>query len=370
MKLNKTKLGSIIRHVSEKNSGAKITTVLGISIEKEFMPSVANIIGTDLSKYNVIRKGRFAFNPMHVGRDERLPIALYKSDNPAIVSPAYFMFEIKNPTEVFEDYLLLVFQTELFDHICWFHSDASVRGGLTWEDFDNIEIVLPLYKDQVEEVRRYKVCQERISYLHNENSSLESLIDVLYKKYFSNEEKDEKLSTFLKPVLGGTPDTTEDSYWNGDVAWINSGQINDFRITEPSKMITKEGLKHSAAKMMPNHTVVIAITGVTLGQESILLIPSSGNQSVIGIPETREYPYQYIHPFIKESMRELLRNQTGGAQQHINKEDVKNIPIHSSSFEVINSFKECTNPIYSRIEMNCFEIKKLKELSHALIRVI
>lgn len=94
MKSNYEPLGKHIQLVDYRNSEEVTSTVLGISIDKEFMPSVANVIGTDLSRYKLISKGLFACNPMHVGRDERLPIALYEKDSSAIVSPAYFMFEI------------------------------------------------------------------------------------------------------------------------------------------------------------------------------------------------------------------------------------------------------------------------------------
>ena len=87
-------LGKYIRLVDERNTDMITESVLGINIDKNFMPSVANVIGTDLSKYKLLRKDRFACNPMHVGRDGRLPVSRYTEDFPAIVSPAYFMFEI------------------------------------------------------------------------------------------------------------------------------------------------------------------------------------------------------------------------------------------------------------------------------------
>ena len=91
MKSNYDALGNYIRLVDTRNTDLVTEQVLGISIDKYFMPSVANVIGTDLSKYKLITKDKFACNPMHVGRDERLPVALYTEDEPAIVSPAYFI---------------------------------------------------------------------------------------------------------------------------------------------------------------------------------------------------------------------------------------------------------------------------------------
>lgn len=74
MKSNYDILGNHIRLIDTRNRESITDRVLGINIDKFFMPSVANVIGTDLSKYKLITKGKFACNPMHVGRDERLPV--------------------------------------------------------------------------------------------------------------------------------------------------------------------------------------------------------------------------------------------------------------------------------------------------------
>ena len=153
--------------------------MLGVSIDKEFMPSVANTIGTDLRKYNVIRKNRFAFNPMHVGRDERLPIACYARTTPALVSPAYFMFEVIDTKEVLPEYLVLLFKTDIFDHLCWFHSDASVRGGLTWDDFCDIDINIPDVSQQVKFIDECSSIQGRIEELRKSNEELEHMARLL-----------------------------------------------------------------------------------------------------------------------------------------------------------------------------------------------
>ena len=107
MRSNYDVLGNHIRTIDTRNTELVSDKVLGINIDKFFMPSVANVIGTDLSKYKLITKGKFACNPMHVGRDERLPVALFAEDTPAIVSPAYFMFEIKDESKLDPEYLMM-----------------------------------------------------------------------------------------------------------------------------------------------------------------------------------------------------------------------------------------------------------------------
>ena len=163
MKSNYEPLGKHIQLVDYRNSEEVTSTVLGISIDKEFMPSVANVIGTDLSRYKLISKGLFACNPMHVGRDERLPIALYEKDSPAIVSPAYFMFEIIDRDVLNEEYLMMWFRRPEFDRECWFMTDGSVRGGITWDDLCRIKLPVPSYARQCEIVESYRAITDRIA---------------------------------------------------------------------------------------------------------------------------------------------------------------------------------------------------------------
>ena len=163
MKSNYEPLGKHIRLVDYRNSEEVTSTVLGISIDKEFMPSVANVIGTDLSRYKLISKGLFACNPMHVGRDERLPIALYEKDNAAIVSPAYFMFEIIDRDVLNEEYLMMWFRRPEFDRECWFMTDGSVRGGISWDDLCRIQLPVPPYERQLDVVESYRAITRRIA---------------------------------------------------------------------------------------------------------------------------------------------------------------------------------------------------------------
>ena len=179
MKSNYEPLGKHIRLVDYRNSEEVTSTVLGISIDKEFMPSVANVIGTDLSRYKLISKGLFACNPMHVGRDERLPIALYEKDSPAIVSPAYFMFEIIDRDVLNEEYLMMWFRRPEFDRECWFMTDGSVRGGITWDDLCRIKLPVPSYARQCEIVRSYRAITDRIALKRAENDNLDSTMQAI-----------------------------------------------------------------------------------------------------------------------------------------------------------------------------------------------
>lgn len=190
MKSNYDILGNHIRLIDTRNRESITDRVLEINIDKFFMPSVANVIGTDLSKYKLITKGKFACNPMHVGRDERLPVALYDEEKPAIVSPAYFMFEVIDNSILNEDYLMMWFRRPEFDRICWLHTDGSVRGGITWDDICRLELPIPPIENQLEIVNSYKAITERIALKQKINDNLDDTAQTLYQKYFeSNSDK-------------------------------------------------------------------------------------------------------------------------------------------------------------------------------------
>lgn len=186
MKSNYEALGKHIRLVDYRNSEEVTSTVLGISIDKEFMPSVANVIGTDLSRYKLISKGLFACNPMHVGRDERLPIALYENEEPAIVSPAYFMFEIIDRTILNEEYLMMWFRRPEFDRECWFMTDGSVRGGITWDDLCRIQLPVPPYERQLDVVESYRAITRRIAMKKEINDNLEATAQAVFQEQFAS----------------------------------------------------------------------------------------------------------------------------------------------------------------------------------------
>ena len=134
------RLGDYIQKVNNRNKDLAVSNLLGVNIFKNFMPSVANQSGLDLSKYKVIQKGQFATNLMHVNRDEVLPVALYTEDEPALVSPAYITFEVIDENELLPEFLMMEFQRPEFDRKAWTYCDSSVRGGLEWDRLCDMEI--------------------------------------------------------------------------------------------------------------------------------------------------------------------------------------------------------------------------------------
>ena len=197
---------------------------------------------------------------------------------------------------------------------------------------------------------------------------LEEAAMRLYKECFKDGKGEKKkIGEVCECVLGGTPNRAKPEYWGGNVAWINSGKVNELRIVEPSEYITELGLRKSAAKMMPRHTTVLAITGATLGQVSLLEIDSAANQSVVGVLENENLHYEFIYPLIVDNIRKLIMHQTGGAQQHICKDDVLNFEVHIPNKGELKKYGELARPMFEQISELFFTIRALAEARDRLL---
>lgn len=199
-------------------------------------------------------------------------------------------------------------------------------------------------------------------------------ISKFYKKYYETDigeiPEDWRLSKIgdeLEVMLGGTPSRKIDDYWGGDIGWINSGEINKFRIINPTEYISKEGYESSSTKLLPKRTTLIAITGATLGQVSLNEIEVCTNQSVIGIIGSNNICSEYVYLWIKSTIDKLIANQTGGAQQHINTGNVKEHLVLIPPQGLLKKFENIAKPIFDKIELNVKELEKLKELRKLII---
>lgn len=209
------------------------------------------------------------------------------------------------------------------------------------------------------------------------NRNLETQAQALFKSWFVDFEpwggtmpedwKEGTIGEMCTCYLGGTPSRAKSEYWNGDIPWINSGEVNKFRIIEGSEYITELGLKKSATKLLPKKTTVLAITGATLGQVSLLEIEACANQSVIGILENEKMPYEFIYPLIVNDIEKIILNQTGGAQQHINKDNVASHNIIIPTDEIMAKYKAIQAPLFETIANNCLENHRLAALRDTLL---
>ena len=176
-----------------------------------------------------------------------------------------------------------------------------------------------------------------------------------------------KIESLCETLLGGTPSRTRDEFWGGEIPWINSGKVNDFRITAASEYITELGLEKSATKLLPKGTTVLAITGATLGQFSRLEIDSCANQSVVGILGSAEASNEFVYLNIKNGIQRLISAQTGGAQQHINKEDVNAFLIVYPGKKLMKLFTDTADSIFAEIGVLLNQSISLAEIRDSLL---
>lgn len=184
MKSHYQKIGEHIQLVDERNKGLKVKQLLGLSISKQFIPSVANIIGTDMENYKIIRKNQFACSTMQVRRDKKMPVALLQEVDEAIISQAYPIFEVKDTKELLPEYLMMWFTRSEFDREACFHAVGGVRGSLEWEDFENLQLPIPSITKQKEIVKEFNIIQNRIALNQQLIQKLEETAQAIYREWF------------------------------------------------------------------------------------------------------------------------------------------------------------------------------------------
>ena len=358
-------LGKYVRLVDERNTDIVTESVLGINIDKYFMPSVANVIGTDLSNYKLLRKGRFACNPMHVGRDGRLPVSRYTEDSPAIVSPAYFMFEIKDENEIEPEYLMLCFRRPDFDRMCWFRTDASVRGGISWEDVCALTIPVPPISEQRKIVHDYQVITHRIKLLRKMNEKLEEQIMAVYHQMFDGVCRDGTVAELGDVVGGATPSTENAEYYCSDgIVWLSPKDLTGtgFKfIFKGETDITEEGYNSCSTKMLPKGSVLLT-SRAPVGMVAIAMKELCTNQGFKSIVPKAPYWTPYIYCLLKDSRQLLEANASGTTFLEISGDTLKKLVVPIPEEKLVENFSRICEPIFKQQMLFEKELTQLNSL--------
>ena len=380
MKSNYDILGNHIRLIDTRNRENITDRVLGINIDKFFMPSVANVIGTDLSKYKLITKGKFACNPMHVGRDERLPVALYDEEEPAIVSPAYFMFEVVDNSILNEDYLMMWFRRPEFDRICWLHTDGSVRGGITWDDICRLELPIPPIENQLEIVNSYKAITERIALKQKINDNLEATEQAIWVEAISqNQTVPTALGDFVDFIDGdrGKNYPTFDEFTDtGYCLFLNASNVTSTGFNFDTCMfVTEEKDKLMNKGHLSPYDIVLTSRGtlgnVALYDKHIKYENIRINSGMLIIrPKTERLSPYFIYALLKSSYMKaaIERFRSGSAQPQLPIKDLQKMSFDiPESDAVLTALDHQFLSIEESISINKNEIDNLKELSTVLL---
>ena len=180
------RLGDYIREVDVRNRNLSVTTLLGVSISKEFIPSIANTIGTDMSTYKIVRKGQFAYGPVTSRNGDKVSIALLANEDDAIISQAYTVFEVKDTNKLLPKYLMMWFRRPEFDRYARFHSHGSAREIFDWSEMCDVMLPIPSIERQREIVAEYETLSKRIRLNEQMISTLEATAQTLYRKMFAD----------------------------------------------------------------------------------------------------------------------------------------------------------------------------------------
>lgn len=214
-------LGNYIRLVDERNKNLAVTKLLGVSISKKFIPSIANIVGTDLSNYKIVRTGQFAYGPVTSRNGEKISIA-YLDEEDCIISSSYTVFEVENKEELDPEYLMLWFSRPEFDRYARYKSHGSVREIFDWNELCMVELPVPDIEKQRKIVKAYKTITDRIDLKQKINDNLDASALAIYRKYFVEGIKPDDLP--LGWSMGTLKDIYQFQYGKGNTNPDNGGQ--------------------------------------------------------------------------------------------------------------------------------------------------
>ena len=184
MKSHYKLLGNYIQEVNDRDTGLKVDLLLGVSIQKKFIPSIANIIGTDMSTYKIVKRNQFAYGPVTSRNGDKISIALLEDYEEAIVSQAYTPFKVIDINKLLPEYLMMWFRRPEFDRYARFMSHGSAREIFSWEEMCNTLIPIPSITKQRDIVTEYNVIQNRISLNQQLIEKLEETAQAIYKQWF------------------------------------------------------------------------------------------------------------------------------------------------------------------------------------------
>lgn len=368
------KLGEIIELFDKRNKSLESTEVLGISIDKEFMPSVANTIGTDLSNYKLISKNIFVCNPMHVGRDERLPVSLYLRETPALVSPAYFMFKIKNENEVLPEFLMLLFKRKEFDRNCWFRTDGSVRGGISWDDICEIKLPVPDIKEQQKIVDTYNAITNRIQIKQKINENLEKTAQCLFEEMYSKDDMSIVSLSDVVDVRDGTHDSP--NFISEGYPLVTSQNLAPFYIDKinTNKISETDYKKINERSIVETNDILMSMIG-TVGNVSLVTdsIVKFAIKNVALIKTSNALIYRnWILCFLKSKSFRSWMNESlnGSTQQYVSLGEIRKITMKIPNKESIALFNEKMDKIFNEIIYGVNEIIELRKLRDLIVSQI
>ena len=346
-------LGNYIRLVDERNRDLAVTKLLGVSISKKFIPSIANIVGTDLSNYKIVRTGQFAYGPVTSRNGEKVSIA-YLNEDDCIISSSYTVFEVEKKEELDPEYLMLWFSRPEFGRYARYKSHGSVREIFDWDELCMVELPMPDIEKQRKIVKAYKTITDRIALKQKINDNLEATASAIYKKMFV-----EDIDTSNLPVewqITALENIAELSA-GGDRPYVYSdSQTEVCQVPIYSNGIDKEGLYGYTDKAkIFDESVTVSARG-TVGYVFLREEPYVPIVRLISVMPNTDY---VTAKFLYFALAAIDLHSTGTSQQQITVPDFKKRQIIVPNKTSMLCFTERIEPLFQTIRQNKNEINSL-----------
>lgn len=379
MRSNYKQLGQFIRAVDIRNTEGKEDNLLGVSVQKTFMPSIANTIGTDFTKYKVVKKGQFTYIPDTSRRGDKIGIALLEDYDEGLVSNVYTVFEIIDEKQLIPEYLMLWFSRHEFDRYARFKSHGSVREVLDWDEFCKIELPVPPYEEQLEIVNGYRTITKRIDLKRRINDNLAKTAQAIYRTMFLGaqcQHEQKPLAELCSKIgSGATPKGGKTAYCETGIALIRSTNVVDYGfIYDGLAHITNEQADALSNVVVNAGDVLFNITGVSVARCCMVpddVIPARVNQHVMIIrPMMGKDMSYYIMATLchSENKSKLLGiAQSGSTREAINKQEMEQFFIPVPSETAIHEFGRKVDPLFASISTNINEIRLLLDTQRLLL---
>ena len=372
-------LGNYIRLVDERNRDLAVTKLLGVSISKKFIPSIANIVGTDLSNYKIVRTGQFAYGPVTSRNGEKISIA-YLDEEDCIISSSYTVFEVENKEELDPEYLMLWFSRPEFDRYARYKSHGSVREIFDWNELCMVELPVPDIEKQRKIVKAYKTLTDRIALKQQINDNLANTEQaILVETVINNHTVPTALGDlvdFIDGDRGKNYPTFDEFTSTGYCLFLNASNVTSTGFNFDNCMfVSEEKDKLMNKGHLSPYDIVLTSRGtlgnVALYDKHIKYENVRINSGMLIIrPKTKRLSPYFIYALLKSSYMKaaIERFKSGSAQPQLPIKDLQKITFEiPESDTVLVALDRQFLAVEESISINNNEIGNLKELSNVLL---
>ena len=366
-------LGDFIRQVDVRNTDGKEENLLGVSVQKMFIPSIANTVGTDFTKYKVVKRGQFTYIPDTSRRGDKIGIALLTDYDEGLVSNIYTVFEVKDENELLPEYLMLWFSRPEFDRYARFESHGSVREIMDWDEMCKVELPVPSIEKQRSIVKAYNTITDRIELKRKINDNLAAQMRAYFKEYTANNAS----------ITGKLKDYSVMQYGYTETATTEPVGPKFLRITDIAQnYIDWNGVPYCPISeenhekyVLSEGDVVVARTGATVGYAKMVgrNIPDSVFASfLVRIrPIDDEYRYYFGLAITSAEFLNFVQTNAGGsAQPQANPPLLGEFELSIPNKQSLPEFNTKISSFLGVIESNETEISKLHEVKDTMVKML